>query len=46
VAAKPAANAPYASNIPRFVRCWWTALGVPALLCFLAVFYLMVARPM
>jgi uncharacterized membrane protein len=25
---------------------WWTALGVPALLSFLAVFYLMVARPM
>jgi uncharacterized membrane protein len=24
---------------------WWTALGVPALFCFLAVFYLMVARP-
>lgn len=24
---------------------WWTALGVPALLFFLAVFYLMVARP-
>lgn len=25
---------------------WWTALGVPALVFFLAVFYLMVARPM
>lgn len=24
---------------------WWTALGVPALLLFLAIFYLMVARP-
>jgi len=24
---------------------WWTALGVPALVFFLAVFYLMVARP-
>lgn len=24
---------------------WWTALGVPALVLFLAVFYLMIARP-
>lgn len=24
---------------------WWTALGVPALLAFLAIFFLMVARP-
>lgn len=29
-------------------RCfaWWTALGVPALLSFLAIFWLMVAKPM
>ncbi|WP_459615422.1 DUF2269 family protein [Bordetella sp. 2513F-2] len=24
---------------------WWVALGVPALLAFLAIFYLMIARP-
>ncbi|MBB3195348.1 DUF2269 family protein [Roseateles terrae] len=28
-----------------FLLRWWTALGVPALLAFLGVFYLMVAKP-
>ncbi|CAN7529612.1 DUF2269 domain-containing protein [Acidovorax sp. LjRoot129] len=32
---------------PAFWRCfgWWVALGVPALVAFLAVFWLMVAKP-
>jgi uncharacterized membrane protein len=32
---------------PAYWRCfrWWFALGVPALLAFLAIFYLMVAKP-
>jgi|SRR5690606_5262867 len=32
---------------PAYWRCfrWWFALGVPALVAFLAVFWLMVARP-
>jgi uncharacterized membrane protein len=29
----------------RYFR-WWFALGVPALVSFLAIFYLMVAKPM
>ena len=33
---------------PAYIRLLraWTALGVPALIAFLAIFYLMVARPM
>lgn len=44
-----AAAAAGAADLPRGYRrllAAWTALGVPALLAFLAIFYLMVARPM
>jgi uncharacterized membrane protein len=31
----------------RYWRCmkWWVALGIPAFFAFVAVFYLMVAKP-
>lgn len=43
--AAAAAGAPLPTAYWRYFR-WWVALGVPALFALIAVFYLMVAKPM
>jgi uncharacterized membrane protein len=43
-AAAAGAQAPLPPAYWHYFR-WWFALGVPALLSFLAIFYLMIAKP-